>query len=107
MKAARVLLFLWALSLGACRQNLVEAQTGSVLVSLSYAERPTGDVYYEVYSESGYRQVPPLLTGTLTAANSYQAVFTDLNPGNYVMVINGNPFSLQVTAGRQREYKFP
>ncbi|GAB3899480.1 hypothetical protein GCM10028803_20690 [Larkinella knui] len=105
-KKRGLLLFFLIMSLGACKKDEVKA-TGSLQVTLAYPFQPATSIYYELYSETGYKNTPPLRTGTFTTANSNTVTIDNLNPGNYVMVINANLFSLQVTAGRQRAYKFP
>jgi hypothetical protein len=92
--------------LPACKKDPL---TGDLKITLSYNANINFSSYsYSLYTEGSWAAstpVSPLLSGNVTSAGTI--VIRDLNPGNYVILINniGIHKQVQVTAGREREFK--
>ncbi|QHT68650.1 hypothetical protein GXP67_19370 [Rhodocytophaga rosea] len=93
--------FLFFCLLSSCKKE--DDLTGSLKLKLNGMFVPE-NVFFQLYTEGSW-SVPtvtqPLKTGSF---NSGMAIINDLNPGNYIILVGGAYFSVQVTAGRQREY---
>ena len=78
---------------------------GGLELTLTYPTAYAGLRYY-LYTENGYvstRQVGPLRQERISTL----IVINDLNPGNYVFTLmNIEPRSVQVTAGRTTKFTF-
>lgn len=76
--------------------------TGSLKIRL--AGNPPAGVPYQLYTEGAWSAslvAKALRTGSILSGT---AIISDLNPGNYIIMVGSNYFSVQVTAGREREY---
>lgn len=86
--------------LASCKKDEL---TGSLKIILK--GNPPADLTYQLYTEGSWAAASisqPLRTGIFFART---ATINDLNPGNYIIMIGGGYFSVQVTAGREREYQ--
>jgi hypothetical protein len=91
-----------------CHREDVAPQTGNLKIFINVLDF-TVKLYYELYTEGSLtaRMVAsPLRSGEVTLRSYTPFYIRDLNAGNYVLSIEGNSRSVQVTAGREREYKF-
>jgi hypothetical protein len=102
-----LLIALTLLILPACKKDSL---TGDLKITFNPNPNINYSTYrYSLYTESSWAAstpVAPLLSGSVTAAGII--VVRDLNPGNYVISIDniGLRKQVQITAGREREYKF-
>lgn len=103
----RLTLVLLATLAGACKQDTV-APTGGLKITYSL-NQPISAASYSISTEALYSKGPSLTTNGTTQAltpTQYQIVIDDLNPGNYVISFYTFTNTVQVTAGKQREYSF-
>lgn len=105
--------FLLVISLASCKNDTV-SPTGSLLITVPITAGTSASLpSYTLYTELGYQRGISLQAGPTTYFSSTAArlTLTDLNEGNYVIAFASSSSgiltrSVQVTAGRQREYTF-
>jgi hypothetical protein len=92
--------FLFFCLLLSCKKN--EELTGSLKIFLR--GNPQAIVPYQLYTEGAWSA--PSAAFALKTGNilSGTIIINDLNPGNYILMVGGSYWSVQVTAGREREY---
>jgi hypothetical protein len=92
-----------------CTKEEIAPQTGDLTITFPSAQL-TGARYY-LYTEgiwtTAIRSATALHEGTIStvasASGRAKVEFNDLNAGNYVFVVGGNNWSVQVTAGKNTE----
>jgi hypothetical protein len=92
----------------ACKQEDIGPQTGDLKIFINTLGVSI-QLSYELYTEGSLTTrvvVLPLRSGEVTVSSSTPFYIRDINAGNYVLLIGGSSRSVQVTAGREREYKF-
>ncbi|MDO1445952.1 hypothetical protein Q0590_06795 [Rhodocytophaga aerolata] len=91
-----------------CSKEDVGPQTGDLKIYINVLDA-TWTLYYELYTEGSLATrmvVSPLREGEVTVRSSTPFYIRDLNAGNYILSIGGSTRSVQVTGGREREYRF-
>jgi hypothetical protein len=102
-KICYLLLALTLLVLPACKKDELNPQTGDLKIVLSGSFSGIAYALYTEGSRASLVSIPPLREGRFTSST---VLIRDLNQGNYVLSVGGSTKSVQVTAGREREYKF-
>jgi hypothetical protein len=95
-------LFLFFCLLSSCKED--DELTGSLKIFLR--GNPPSIVPYQLHTEVAWSVssiAQPLKTGNILSGTT---IINDLNPGNYILTVGGSHWSVQVTAGREREYTF-